>query len=151
MSGAARDYFNDWQREISREPLHTPHKRHTKETEMANINDLVQSKYLKASDLQGRRIKLVIDRVSVEAVGQNKEMKAVMYFAGKEKGMVLNKTNLFNAGNAFGAETDDWGGKEVIAYSVKVQNQNGQMVDGLRIDPVVPVVSGNDPDDSIPF
>lgn len=150
MSSASREYFLEVQREIDSLPNHLPLKRHSEEP-MANINDLVQSKYLKASDLQGRRIKLPIDRVEIEAVGQNKEMKPVMYFVNKAKGIVLNKTNLVNAASAFGNETDDWAGKEVILYSVKVQNQNGQMVDGLRLDPVVPVVAGNDPDDSIPF
>ena len=49
------------------------------------------SPYLKASDLQGRRIPVKILRVEMQELGD--ELKPVVYFEGKAKGLVLNKTN----------------------------------------------------------
>ena len=51
------------------------------------------SKYLKSADLAGKRIPVVIREVVFEEVAQNEADKPVLYFEGKERGMVLNKTN----------------------------------------------------------
>ena len=58
---------------------------------MVNINDEFPSKYLKAADLQGNVAKVQIGNVTSEQIGSDR--KLIMYFAGKQKGMVLNKTN----------------------------------------------------------
>ena len=60
-----------------------------------NINDAFPSKYLKASDLQGRTISVVMSRVEKEDIGKG-EKKLILYFQGKQKGMVLNKTKANN-------------------------------------------------------
>lgn len=146
MSSASRAYFDDWQAEVFREPYHLPLKRHTEEPQMANVNDLAPSKWLKAADLKGKRLKLMIDRVDMEKLGDDR--KPVMYFVGKDKGVVLNKTNLFAIASGHGDETDDWHGKEVIIYGARVSMQ-GQMVDAIRMDPVVPVTESLD--DEVPF
>lgn len=78
---------------------------------MANINDAFPSKFLKASDLNGGQPVATIDRVAFEPVGRNREMKAVLYFRGKDKGLVLNKTNATKLTQMTGSsETDDWSG-----------------------------------------
>lgn len=100
---------------------------------MGNINDAFPSNYLKASDLNGQQPVVTIDRVAFEAVGREKEMKPILYFAGKEKGMVLNKTNSKNIANLVGSfETDDWVGFRVRLYATHVEF-NGETVEAIRI------------------
>ena len=97
---------------------------------MPNINDAFPSNYLKSADLQGRVAKLKIDRVVYEQIGTDN--KLIMYFQGKSKGAVLNKTNARTIADVFGDDTDQWTGGEIELFSMKVDFQ-GRMVDGLRV------------------
>jgi hypothetical protein len=100
---------------------------------MANINDAFPSNYLKASDLKGGQPVVTIDRVEFEPVGQQKEMKPILYFHGKEKGMVLNKTNAKNITNLAGSpDTDDWIGFAIRLYVAHVEFQ-GDTVEAIRV------------------
>jgi hypothetical protein len=55
------------------------------------ISEEFPSQYLKASDLGGRDIRVTMGRVEREKIGTDN--KLVLYFKGKDKGLVLNKTN----------------------------------------------------------
>lgn len=88
------------------------------------------SEFLKAADLNGRQVPVVADRVEMQKVGDDN--KPVLYFAGKEKGLVLNKTNANMIATVYGDEMDDWQGAELVLYETKVQFQN-QMVDAIRV------------------
>jgi hypothetical protein len=100
---------------------------------VANINDAFPSNYLKASDLGGNSPVVTIDRVEFEAVGREREMKAVLYFEGKDKGLVLNKTNARNISNLVGSfETDEWSGFRIKLYATNVEFQ-GETVEAIRI------------------
>ena len=59
---------------------------------MVNIHNVFPSKYLKAGDLDGHAVAVTISHIAMEEVGQG-DVKPVLFFAGKEKGLVLNKTN----------------------------------------------------------
>ncbi len=112
-----------------------------------NINDQFPSKWLKASDLQGKEIVVTIDRVAMESMQEGQgETKPVIYFAGKEKGLVCNKTNAGAITAAYGQETDGWHGKKIVLFSQKVSFQ-GQITDGLRVRAHVPVVDETDGDE----
>lgn len=113
------------------------------------IGSAYPSKYLKESDLQGREVSCVIDRVVIEDVGSpgDPEEKPVIYFAGKAKGMVLNKTNSMYIANKYGDETDDWKGKTIIIHPDVTQFQ-GKLVPCLRVR--FPVLAATD-DSNIPF
>ena len=50
-----------------------------------NIYDQYPSKYIKASDLQGRRVKEKVGNIVQEILGNDTKM--IIYFAGKEKGI----------------------------------------------------------------
>lgn len=103
---------------------------------MPNINDAFPSNYLKASDLQGRDIVVTIDRVAFEAVGREKEMKAVIYFQGKQKGIVLNKTNAKKIIEITGsAITEEWAGCQIKIYPTETEF-GGETVDCIRVKPV---------------
>lgn len=98
-----------------------------------NVNDQFPSKYLKAADLKGRRLQVKISEVLKEAIN-DKDMKIVAYFNGKEKGLVLNKTNATSIAEiAQSPETDNWVNVDVVLYPTKTM-YSGQMVDAIRID-----------------
>lgn len=104
-----------------------------------NIGNAFPSKYLKASDLMNKQINVTIDRVEMEDFGDDGD-KAIVYFVGKEKGLVLNKTNANAIVDITGSdETSDWHGKSVSLYSAKVQFKD-KMVPAIRVD--APVKSG---------
>lgn len=85
------------------------------------ISEEFPSKYLKAADLQGREVKVIMANVEKEKLGD--DTKLVLYFKGKEKGVVLNKTNSNTIGEAYGDETEDWYDQPLILFSVMVDYQ----------------------------
>jgi hypothetical protein len=97
-----------------------------------NVNEVFPSNYLKAADLQGREIPVMIDRVEMESFGQ--DQKAIVYFRGKQKGVVLNKTNAMNIAGAYGDDTDGWVNQPVVLFSVWTDFQ-GKSVQAIRIRP----------------
>jgi len=100
---------------------------------MPNINDAFPSKYLKASDLQGAEPVVTMSRVEFEPVGQKKEMKAVLYFHHKEKGLVLNKTNANKITELTGsAITEEWDGHKIRLFATETQFA-GDTVDCIRV------------------
>jgi hypothetical protein len=137
-----------------------------------NINQVFPSKYIAAADLQGQQVTVTIAKVEMEPVAQNEPPKPVLYFQGKQKGMVLNKTNAANISTLYGPETDGWGGKAITLFSTYVDFQ-GRSVEAIRIKPQIPVPQNpafntpdpvamapaadtlpegpEDPDDFIPF
>ena len=129
------------------------------------------SKYLKADDLGGKRIIVTIDHVSMEEIGDetSKENKPIVYFQGKEKGLVLNKTNASQISYLYGDESDMWAGKQIELFTMMVAF-GGRQVPAIRIAPppgqtveqgsmpdgrpTLPNTSGQagaDLDDDIPF
>lgn len=153
----------------------TQHTAHTtaisKETNM-RISEEFSGSWLKAVDLRGQRVTVIIDGVKKEEIGQgeDREYKPVVYFQGKDKGLVLNKTNGNTIAELHGDDTDNWGGKPVVLYPTKVQF-GAKMVDAIRVDTAVasdvatpgvqpaaapapapaPAVAADDFDDDIPF
>ncbi len=92
--------------------------------------------YIKAADLQGKRVQVVIERVEMEDIGG--ETKPVLHFRGRERGLVLNKTNANAIWGITGTdETDEWSGHVVVLYPSKTDFQ-GKRVDCIRVDPPRP-------------
>lgn len=136
------------------------------------------SKYLKAADLNGREVKVIMQHCEREQVGQDSDedkMKPVLYFKGKTKGVVLNKTNATAISDYYGDDTHDWFDQPLILFSA-MATYNGKTAPAIRCrvptakdnkpprkaDPIstgrpLPVDDDSDfpadrsPDDSIPF
>jgi hypothetical protein len=85
------------------------------------ISETFPSKYLKASDLGGREVRVTMANVEMEKLGD--DMKPVVYFKGKEKGFCLNKTNSYTISDAYGDDTEDWYDQPLILFSVMVDFQ----------------------------
>jgi hypothetical protein len=100
---------------------------------MPNVAEYFPSNYLKASDLKGASPIVAIDRVEYEAVGRSKEMKPIVYFQGKEKGLVLNKTNCNTIVQiAQSPVTEEWAGVKIQLFATMVEFQ-GAPVEALRV------------------
>lgn len=98
-----------------------------------NIQEAFPSKYIKAADLNDQNVRVIMERVEMEDIGDDGD-KPVLYFRGKSKGMVMNKTNSNNIAIVYGDETDDWVGKEIILYPTMVDYQ-GRSVPAIRVRP----------------
>ena len=121
--------------------------------------DLFPSKYLRAADLGGKEPIVTIERLEMETIGDDR--KAVVYFVGKEKGVVLNKTNWNSIADLTGCDdSDDWAGHRIKLITANVEYQ-GKRVPAIRIEgsgssastrpaPTPPPVTAPD-DDEIPF
>lgn len=96
------------------------------------MSDAFPSKYIKHEDLGGREVTVRINYVKIEAVGPDKDNLPVMYFIGKEKGMVLNKTNANTIAIAYGDDSDDWSNQPVVLYAAPTEYQ-GKSTTGLRV------------------
>lgn len=95
--------------------------------ELANI---FPSKYIKAADLQGREATVTIDRAEIETLGDDR--KLVLYFKGKEKGLVTNRTNADRIAHLYGSNTDSWIGRQIILFCDMV-NFQGRVVEAIRV------------------
>ncbi len=94
-------------------------------------NDAFPSKYIKAADLQGNDVVVKITHAVVEKL--NGEDKVIVYFAGKTKGLVCNKTNFNQIVKISGFDdTDDWTGVSVCLYETMVDFQ-GDSVAAVRV------------------
>jgi len=93
------------------------------------ISEEFPNQYLKAADLGGREVRVTMANTEREKLGNDN--KLVLYFKGKEKGLVLNKTNAGTISDAYGDDTEDWFDNPLILFSVKTDFQ-GKVVDAIR-------------------
>lgn len=106
-----------------------------------------ESKYLKASDLQGARPKVVIKAIGLlefDDEEKGKHTKPALRFEGREKQLVVNPTNCEELIRAFGQNSDDWIGK-TIGLSTKYYKAFDR--EGIVVTPI----TNDDPNDDIPF
>ena len=101
---------------------------------MPNFQKLFPSKYVKAVDLDGEELDVVIDRLAVEWIGEGNDAteKPVLYFRNHDQGLVLNKTNATLIAETYGEDTDGWVGKPITLYPTQVQF-GAKMVDCIRV------------------
>ena len=101
--------------------------------EQMDINKAFPSKFLKASDLGDAQPVVTIDHVSMEEVGKDKDSRPIVYFVGKDKGLVLNKTNankivtLLQSG-----VTEEWEGQKIRLYATET-TFGGDTVECIRV------------------
>jgi len=103
------------------------------------ISQLFPSKYVKASDLNGKTVTLTIAKLVVEELGHGaeKERKPVLYFQKATKGLVLNRTNAMTIAGLYGDESDEWAGKRISIYPTRIR-AFGSMQDTIRVREEIP-------------
>lgn len=102
---------------------------------MAKVSEMVQSKYLKTSDVPDPVIVTIVGvkQVNMAKDDEAPELKWAIKFQEFEQPMVLNSTNIHVAEKVLGSgETDDWRGQEIILYTDPNVSFGGQVVGGLR-------------------
>lgn len=98
--------------------------------------------FLKQEDLQGKAAKAIIEEVRIEEVkdtdsGKN-ERKLVMHFVGKDKAMIVNRTNCEALEEICGSDDyERWAGHAVVLYVDPAVKFGGKTVGGLRVRAVV--------------
>ena len=115
-----------------------------------NLSDLFPSRYLKSTDMNGHAMTLEMSHINKEDVGMlgNPQVKPVLYFEGREKGLVLNKTNARSIANRYSEDTNEWKGHLVELFPTTTEFQ-GKTVDCIRVR--IPVPAADSVSDEIPF
>jgi hypothetical protein len=94
-------------------------------------SDVFPSRFIKAADIGDAEPVVTISKVEIEDVGDDR--KAVVYFVGKEKGLVCNRTNWDRIALAAGTdETDEWPGVKVQLYTEPV-TYAGKTAPAIRV------------------
>jgi len=101
------------------------------------ISDIYQSggDYLKAEDLQGRRVAVTIEKWTTKEFEEKdgfKHQKIILSFRGKDKQFVVNKTNAVCIADILGDDPDSWIGGQITLYTARVMFGD-KVVDGLRV------------------
>lgn len=126
---------------------------------MPNINDMLESKYLKQSDVTDDTFVTIakIGKKNIAKEDEPPEIKWLCQFNEFNKPLILNTTNIQLLAKACDSEnTDDWIGKEVILYADANVSYGGKLVGGLRVRkakaaPVRAAKAATVPDDDIAF
>jgi hypothetical protein len=109
---------------------------------MPNLNDLFPSRYLKAADLKGSSPTVTVAGVMLEVMGRAREKKPVVYFVGKSKGLLLNKTNALELARLAGSDnTDQWVGVRVRLVAT-TDTFGKETYPVVRIQPALAAVKG---------
>ena len=102
---------------------------------MSTRDDVFPSKYLKASDLNGKPITATIESAPLETLKNpegKEQLKTILYFKKARKALPLNMTNWDAVAEIAGADSDDWPGCEIELYPDKTQ-MAGKTVDCIRV------------------
>lgn len=95
-----------------------------------NIDTFFPGSHIAAADLAGQEVPVVISNCVAEQLGDDN--KAVLYFQGRTKGLVLNKTNAGTISDVFGSETDTWPGQQIILFP-SMTDFKGKIVACVRV------------------
>lgn len=118
--------------------------------------DVFKSKYLRGDDIGEAEVAVIIADVVPEIVVEGEDPKPVMYFKGKEKGMVINSGNWDALAYAYGDESDNWKGKSAVIYTIigTFQGKTGHWL-RIKAKKAAKRVESENPgaelDDEIPF
>lgn len=145
-----RDQLRDMQRETLAERVRQGNREepNRKESEM-KVSEMYPSRWLAAADLKGQRLDVVVDRIEMEDLGEGTS-KPVLYFRGKKKGLVLNKTNSIAIASVLGDDTTAWAGHTVTLFAQMVTFK-GQTVPAIRLIAAAPSRQAGEDNDDLPF
>lgn len=103
----------------------------------ASGGDYLKAEELRKPDGSFHRIEAVIESHEVKDFAKEDspkpELKVVLKLVGKDKLVVLNKTNGLILASAYGADTNGWNGKTLLVTGHMV-NYQGQLKPGVKVD-----------------
>jgi hypothetical protein len=103
---------------------------------MAKRDDVFPSKYLRASDLNGKPLVVVIASAELETMKTPEgkmQPKTVLTFRGIKKSLPLNRTNWDKVADITGKDdSDDWPGDRLELFPTTTE-MKGETVDCIRV------------------
>lgn len=110
---------------------------------MTDYRSLYDRDYIGAWDLEGKDVTVTIATVKggeLTAIGGRKSKKPIIHFAGKEKGMIVNKTNAKTIAAMYGNLVEAWVDKRITLFTSMTRNpEGGGDVECIRVRPSIPV------------
>jgi hypothetical protein len=100
---------------------------------MVKLSEYRGGSTLKCADLGQKEHLVQIESIREEEVGEERERKLVARFEGKSKGLVLNDTNLETLEMAFGEDSSDLIGAQVILFVDPDVKYGGKRTGGIRV------------------
>lgn len=105
---------------------------------MPKIGEMKNSRFLTQHDVgeDGRVVTVQsVDQQNVAPENQPRELKWVMHFEEEwAKPLVLNRVNTELAAKILKSDdTDDWAGKQLVAYQDPTINYGGKVIGGIRL------------------
>jgi hypothetical protein len=111
---------------------------------MPDYRTMFDQAYVGAWDLvngEGRHVDVTvtISRVEAQKVKgpRGESLKPVVFFEGRDRGLLCNKTNAKAIANMYGRKTEAWVGKRVTMYATTTNSPDGE-VECIRIRPTPP-------------
>lgn len=109
---------------------------------MTDYRSMFDREYIGSWDLPRDRDAVVKIRDVKAAVlnnGRQSNKKPILYFDGKEKGMVCNKTNAKTVASLYGNDVAGWIGKSIALYVATTRDPSGGGdVECIRVRPAAP-------------
>lgn len=103
---------------------------------MPNVNEMIESKYLKKEDVGTGTLGTVakFERVNIAKEGQSPEWKWALFVEELDKPLLLNSTNIRLLEMIFNSpDTDDWIGNKVVLYNDPSIQFQGKLTGGIRL------------------
>jgi len=114
------------------------------EERMPDYRTMFDREYIGAWDLvdsAGRHVDVSVTITKVEARKvkgpRGEALKPVIWFEGKERALLANKTNSRTIAGMYGPKTEDWVGKRIALYATMTNSPDGE-VECIRVRPVSP-------------
>jgi hypothetical protein len=100
---------------------------------MGNWRDSIPSKWLKASDLEGKPRLVTIKKFTEEKLQGETFPKPAVWFKEEEKALILNITNGKKIEQICGTgDPDKWPGKRIVIFPTETELR-GETVDCIRV------------------
>jgi hypothetical protein len=102
--------------------------------QLMDYRAMFDREYIGAWDLQGKDVTVQIAKVEARKLKSQRgeDKKPVLWFAGKEKAFVCNKTNAKTIAAMLGNDTEAWIGKKITIYPTTT-TAGGETVDCIRV------------------
>lgn len=109
---------------------------------MTDFRSMYDRDYIGSWDLpEGKDVVVTISKVvaaSLPVAGTSKTQKRpILHFEGKEKGMVMNRTNGKTIAALYGPKVEAWIGKQIALYVVEVPF-GSEIIPAIRVRPSIP-------------
>jgi hypothetical protein len=99
-----------------------------------DFDQLYPGRFLKSGDLLGKKVTVTIDNVAIDELEgeKGKRIQGIIYLRGKDKQIVLNKTNGLCLKAMFGRKLSEWLNKRITIYQSQTRF-GSDTVDCIRI------------------